>query len=437
MKPFRIFIDGRELEGYTSATLNRKKKDMTGTLNVELFFSYVPTRPVVMSAARGREITVYVGGHLAFRGLLDKRKGRTVANDPTGETGGEFSRSISESGYQVSLSARGMTKYLIDSSHQHPTTNIKKTTNREATQRLIENWGIELDWQATDVQLPIVRLNDGGRVVDEVQKLAVETCCFVYETRDGKLRITDRPGTAMGTDLILGYNILSFNAEQSEDQANSEITVKGQRSDPEIWGKDAVENRVKTVTDNWVGSKIPLTLQLYGDATDEMLEKRGKFEADKRSSESKQVTIDVFHVQQQGGEPWDIGLLHYVEVPPEGVFDVMECIDLTYTVDAQGTLKTTLILAPPPSAGVSGGVSGGIGGVLSNPISGMLDAVARGNARRNQLGVTIEAGQYPSSWGGADLVSTILDLTAIPTVINALLSTDAKEPPPLQLKDTP
>lgn len=436
MKPFRIFIDGSELLGYTSATLNRKKSDLTGSLNVDLFFNYVPNRPVVVNAARGREITVYVGGHLAFKGALDKRSGKSVKTAPSGEvSGGSVSRSIGPDGYQVTLTARGSTKYLIDSSQQHPTSCMLKTTNREAIEKLVENWGIEVEWQAEASDMPVVRFNDGGRVVEEIQKITTETCCFVYETRDGKLRVTDRPGTALGTDLILGQNILSFNAEQSEDQANSEITVKGQRSDPEIWGKEAVVQRVKTVTDNWVGAPIPLIIQHYGDATDEALEKRGKWEADKRATESKNVTIEVFHVQQQGGQPWDLGLLHYIEVPPEGIFDVMECIELTYTVDAHNTLKTTLTLAPPPSAGVVGGVGKGVGGLLTKAIPGFLDAVARGTARRSQMGVSIEAGQYPSSWGGADLVSTIVNLLDVPAVINQLLVPDKKQPPPLELRD--
>lgn len=434
--PFRIFIGGSELRGYTSATLSRKKEDMTGTLNVTLFFAYVPKSPVVVNAARGKEILVYVGGHLAFRGVLDKRSGKSTEGNVNGEVSGDFQTSIDANGYQVTLSARGKTKYLIDSSHQHPTTNMLKTTNRRAVQRLIENWGIELDWQADETDLPVVRFSDGGRVVDEVQKLATETCCFVYETRDGRLRITDRPGTEMGTDLILGQNILSFSADQSEDQANSEITVKGQRTDPKVWGKDAVVERVKTVTDNWVGAPIPLTIQLYGDATDEMLEKRGKFEADKRATESKRVTVEVFHVQQMGGAPWDIGLLHYVEVPPEGVFDVMECIELTYDVDAHGTLKTTLVLAPPPSGPIAGGVGNNVGGLLTKAMPTFLDAVARGAARRSQLGVTIEPGKYPASWGGADLVATIVDLFDVPAVINELLTKTNKEAPPLILPET-
>ena len=67
----------------------------------------------------------------------------------------------------------------------------------------------------------------------------------------------------------------------------------------------------------------------------------------KRSSESKKITIEVFHVQSPSGAPWDIGNVHYVEVPPEGIFDMFECTQLTYHVNAEKELKTTLTLSPP------------------------------------------------------------------------------------------
>lgn len=435
---FRVFIDRKELFGFTSAKLKRSKSSMTGTLNLTMFFGYVPNSPVVVNAARGREITAYVGGQLAFTGVLDKRKGETGFG-PAGQlgiAGGDVSTSISLDSYSVELSARGKTKYFMDSSHQHPTTNISKTTNHEVLKKLIEPWGIELDWQAEEVKLPIVRLNDGGRVVDEIHKISNETCVFVYETRDGKLRVTDKPGAQMGDDLILGKNILTFSAEQSEDQANSSVTVKGQRSDPEVWGEDAVLERVRTVKDSWVTSEIPLTIQAYGDATDEALERRGKFEADKRSSQSKQVTISTFGIIQPSGLPWDIGMLHYVECPPEGVFEVLECIDLEYTVDAKGTLQTALTLAPPPSNGVSGGAGQSAAGLLTvASIPGLLDAVARGVSRRLQLGVITSPTTYPAAWGAAQLTSVVVDLAEQLLGTNPLLVEGIKQPPPLTLSD--
>jgi hypothetical protein len=47
-------------------------------------------------------------------------------------------------------------------------------------------------------------------------------------------------------------------------------------------------------------------------------------------------------------------------VPLEGIFETFECIELTYTVDAEKILKTKRVLSPPPS-GCAGGSGGGFG----------------------------------------------------------------------------
>jgi hypothetical protein len=441
MKPFRIFIDGQELLNSTSANLSRRKDDLTGTLTAEIFMSHVPQRPVQVDAAVAREITAYVGNRLSFYGKIDTRRGKPVQNrnkqgqyqSGTQGDGGTFSGRLGASGYSVTLSARGSTKYLIDSSHQHPTGTMLKTTNKAVLEELIKPWGIKLDWQATVVDIPVARFNDGGRVLDELRAVANETCIFLYETRDGKLRAIDRPGTQMGDPLILGRNVLDFNASQSESRANSKIVVKGQRSDPKIFGRDAV-NRIKVIQDNWVTSDIPLTIQFYGDATDENLERRGKFEADQRARQAKEVTIEAFGLLQESGEPWDVGILHYVEIPPEGIFEVMECTGVDYTIDAEGTLKTSITLGPPPSTSISGG-SGALGsaGLLGQAIPGLLDALALGNARRQQLGVTTRPGDYPFSWGPANLAVDIGQI--VQQVASNLLLQDVKQPPPDKIQD--
>jgi prophage tail gpP-like protein len=451
MKPFRILIDGSELVTYTNAKLHRSKDQMTGELNVDVFFNYIPQSPVAVDAVRGREITVYIMGNLAFTGVIDKRKGRNIRpRDEEGRftsTGGKGSQSgsgdatgsLTENGYVVTITARGKTKYLVDSSHKHPTTNIKNTSDRKVIEALIKDHNIELDWRATELKAPLVRLRDGTRVVTEIFSQCNENCHFVYETREGKLLVTDDTNGTVGDAIVLGQNILSFNAEQSEDQANSEITVKGHRTDSNTWGKDAIVTPVETVKDEWVGANIPLVIQHYGDATPEALQRRAKFEADKRSSESKKVNVTVFHVQSSGGVPWDIGNLHYVEIPCEGIFDVMECIDLTYEVDANNTLQTSLVLAPPPSSGISGGASGVSSGLMStNSLSSISDLVSQGVSRRIQAGVQLIAGQYPSSWSGAALSAIANPVTIVTTAINSLLrptSENEKTTPPLKLTD--
>lgn len=396
MKPVVIMIGGSELTNWTEMTLQRSKAEMTGSLTVSLFAGDVPAMPIARSASAGAEIQVYIGGMLAFTGTVDKRKGTGAkkgddGTDDNTETHGtsQMSVSIGPNEYTVKLTARGKTKRLIDSSHQHPTTNMMKPTTKQVVEKLIEPWRIQLDWRGEVIQLDKVRFRDGARVVDELHRVATENCYFMHETRDGQLRVTDGVGGEGGDPLILGQNILTFSAEQSEDEAKSKIKVKGQRIKKEIWGEQALLKTFKEVEDKWVKDFAPHIVQHYGDADEKTLERRARFELNKRASDSKKITIDVFHVQSESGAPWDIGNTHYVEVPPEGIFDMFECTELTYSVNAEKELKTTLTLSPPPSGG-AGGAGGGFG--LASLAMNM------GTARRAQSGFTFIANQFPAAW---------------------------------------
>lgn len=453
IKPMRIFIGGEELVTYTSARLERSKKAMTGSLSVEIFLDYIPSKPVIVNAVRGKEILVYIMGELAFTGIVDKRKGKTVNSQPrdasgrfaysggpgsmSDESGGDVSVNFSRGqGYSVTLTARGRTKYLIDSSQTHPTGFFKNTSDKKVIEELVKEHNVAVDWRGAEIKEPRITLRDGNRIYNEIFERCNQNCHFAYETRDGKLLITDEPPGIVGEDIILGHNILDFSAEQSEDQANSQITVKGHRTPKDVWGANAIVQPVQSVTDSWVGANIPLTIQHYGDATNESLQRRAKFEADRRAAESKTVSVDVFHFAQQGGVPWDIGNLHYVEIPPEGIFDVMECVKLVYTVDAKSTLETKLDLAPPPSQGISGGASGVSSGLLSSVSNLLSDLTTKGVARRVQAGINIVGGQYPSSWTSAALSAIANPISAITSVVNSLLSDEDEttpKPPPMRL----
>jgi prophage tail gpP-like protein len=441
MKPVVILVGGQELSTWTEMTLKRTKAELTGSLEVTIFAGAMPSVPIARAAKAGAEIQCYIAGQLAFTGTVDSRKGtgakkgkdQTEGTDTDNEeTKGETSMSVSigPNEYTIKLSARGKTKRLIDSSHQHETTNELKPTTKKMAEKLIKPFKTQLEWKAKDIKLDKVRLRDGGRVVDELHRLAIENGYFMYETRDGKLRVTDGVGSADGgggDPLILGQNILTFSAEQNEEEAKSEVKVKGQRSEKKKWGEDALLKTFKSQKDSsLVKDFAPLIVQHYGDATDEALERRGRFEANKRNSEAKKITIEVFHVQSPSGSPWDIGDTHYVEVPPEGIFDMFEVTELTYHVDAKDTVKTTLVLSPPPSGG-SGGSGGGFG-LSSLPMS-------IGTARRSQAQVTMSDGEYPAPWSPPMLsVMPLMTLVDAAAKLAALADDEPMtKPPPMTL----
>lgn len=437
-------------------TLQRKKDDLTGTLEVTIFGGSMPNAPIAREAKAGADILVYIAGQLAFTGNVDAREGtgkKGHKNDKVQHTGkaapsakssgnstsGTTSVNIGPNEYSVKLSARGKTKRLINSSHQHPTTNMMQPTTKEVIEKLIEPWQVKLDWKGEVIKLDKQRFRDGATVVDELHRVALENCYFMYETRDGQLRVTDGVGTESGSGdaLILGENILTFSAEQSEDKAKSKVKVKGQRSKKDIRGKKALEKTHKTVTNSKVKSKNLLTIQHYGDATDKELERRARFEMNKRNSASQKITIEVFHVQTPSGQPWDIGNTHYVEVPPEGIFDVFECTELTYHVNHEKELKTTLVLSPPPSGGAGEGGGGGGGGGAGGFGLAALN-MAMGAARRSQADIPIVSGMYPDAWGppmlSNDPFMSLVEAAALPlTDAEKAEREKAKETPPLTL----
>jgi len=417
MKPVHIFVGGQELIGWTGMELQRAKKNLTGSLTVDMFFTYVPGSPVAVNAAKGKEITVYIGGHLAFTGSIDKREGSGTVkgdagskeSDAEGE-GFSASSSIGAEEYTVKLTARGKTKKLVDSSHQHPTTNLKDTSTVKAVEAITKAYDIELDRKAEAIAIDMLRLRDGSKVSDELERIGSEHALFMYETRDGKLRMTEDTSGAQGEPLILGQNILKFSAEQSEEDARATVKVKGQRSKKGMRGKAAVTSTEKQAEDKWVDNKSYLVVQHYGDGSPEALERRANFEMNKRSSESKKLSIEVFHVQSTSGEPWDIGDVHYCEVPPEGIFDDFEVTELTYSVDGDKTLSTKLTLSPPPKKKASG-ASAGPGSALDNAAAG---AQQFGAARRAAAAVSFVAGQYPAPWSGPDIAFTLVpDIAAM------------------------
>lgn len=385
MKPLMIFIGGQELTRYTGGKLSRKKQDMTGSFSCDIFFEYMPQRPVLVNAMAGSDITIYVGGQLAFWGTMDKRRGKSKGKHGTNKEANSYdiTSSIAQDHYDVQLTARGKTAPLIDYSHRHPTGTILNTNTRRAVEEIMNGFNVELDWQSEEFDLPRVVLRDGAMAQTELLRIANENGHYCFETRDGKLRFMDRP-TEFGDDIILGKNILSFSSDQSKDHSRDRVVVKGQRTSKTVWGEEAVLNVMQEAKKSGDSSRYAYTVQHYGDGSKDALERRAQFEQDKRTAQSLTVSVEMFHIQSQSGQPWDIGVQHYVEIPPEGIFNVLECTGVDYTFDAQGTLKTQVTLAPPKAAKDAADQSGKAG---------------IGKQRRNQLGV----GGDMDIWDPADL----------------------------------
>jgi prophage tail gpP-like protein len=392
---FEVHVNGQKVGGWTSAKLTRARKDLTGELELEVFYGSIPSTPVLQSVKAGAKIEVFIAGTVAFTGKIDKRKARgkkkkttEKGDDPDSST---FQRSVTigKDAYTITVTARGTTKRLIDSSHDHPTGTLKNVSPADVVRALTKNFGLTFQDNSQDTtQIEKARFRDGAMIVSEIHRFTKEHNLIVNEARDGTLQMTKPGNEPRGVDLTLSTNILEFSAEQSEDAQNSKVTVKGQRTNSSQWGSDAIMRSVSASL-NGTQDYSPFTVQLSGDATDDRLKKRVQVENRERQEASKNITVDVFDVQSSQGTPWDIGVRHYVEVPAEGIFDDFIADELLYTVDAEGTLKTTLTLVVATDA--SGGAS-------------RSDSRAKGDAKRAQLEIGNQPGQYPDLWSVIEMV---------------------------------
>lgn len=358
MDPVHIFVDQQELIGWTSMRLERKKEDMTGKLTIDIFMGYLPAEPVLPQTTTGGEIWAYVGGQLAFTGFIDVRSDQSATiqgrdpngqfNSNTSEGGDPFSLNVGPNSYTVTLTCRGKTKFLIDSSQQHPTGTMLRPTNKSIFETLISPWSVDLLWEADTIELDKQRFRDGGAVSDELQRVGEQCSLYMFETRDGKLRVMDGPGTVQGESLVLGTNILQFASSQSVAPERDVVTVKGQLINKDVWGVPAVLPTIQGIRDTLVNQFTPYTVKLYGNGTEELLTKRGQYEANRRSAKSKEIQVTVFYILQTDGTPWDLATLHFVSIPPAGINGTFEVVALEYQVDG-GSVSTTLTLSPPPA----------------------------------------------------------------------------------------
>ena len=329
----------RELSGWTSLDLKLSKNATTNSASIGVFLGYMPDGPILDEVVRGQEVLVYVGSNLVFTGSIDRRKDE-----------GDVSLEVGDDSYSVTLDCRGKAKALVDESYQGATT-VLDTTDRQEIERLVSSLGLQLVWDAAETALSRVRYRNGAAVFKEIDRLAENSALYFYEDELGRVVVTDNATAAdLGDNIVLGENVLSFNASQLGDKERAAIKVKGVENVKGSWGRAAVVGRQALLQDDASKNKAAVTVNVFGNADDTTLQRRAAYEGNKQASLTKNITVNVFGVCQTDNEAWRVGGKHFVSLPPAGVSGVFEITDVAYTVQSDAKLTTKLTFSPEPAA---------------------------------------------------------------------------------------
>ena len=201
----------------------------------------MPSAPLARSAAAGAEIQCYIAGQLAFTGIVDRMR---VIWHPKGQgakrrsriTSSEISLSVqhrSDLEYTIKLSARGKTKRLIDSSHQHPTTNMMQPTTKE----VVQSWLKPFKISARELERKEIRAFDrfASATVQEssieLQRSPQKTATSCMISRDASyVLLTVLVSLAVGVAILLFSIVVILIALCRAVRGRSQIQDQGQGS---------------------------------------------------------------------------------------------------------------------------------------------------------------------------------------------------------------
>jgi prophage tail gpP-like protein len=274
---------------------------------------------------KGMECKVQLRGQTVITGYLNKRR----AN-------------YDKSSHKLSFSGRDVTCDLIDCSAIVPNQELHNVTLADAARQLLAPFpAIRLDCPSPGASFPKFTINDGDSIFSVLESHAKQRGLMIYTVGDGVLHIRKPMVSHTGLTLTEGDNLLSANAEESDDEQFAEYIVKAQKSDD---GKHQAEQRY---TDSSVrkGRVRVITAEQPDDGTE--IKNRAEWEAKLRQARSVTANATVQGWESSTGKLWRLGDGIKLHSPALGLLNramIVNSINYNVSNDAGTTTELGLVL---------------------------------------------------------------------------------------------
>lgn len=329
----QIVTDGGAYEGWTDVNVTRSIDDLAGTFDIsscidrsESNFSSDP------DLQEDIEASILIFGQKVITGFIDKRVGTMGPDD-----------------YTLQLSGRSKTRNCIDCSSIHETGQFNNKKTSEIVSDISKMLNVNVINQIpSDPVHPRFIFRDG-----EFAERTIRTCCREFgitatDDAEGNL-VLKEIGLRQGQDaLVLGVNIHRYTVTKDVSERHSDYLTKGQSvPTDDNYGKPATEI-VRHVKDTGLKSFRPLIVHMDGDADNNKVQNRAEMEAARRLGEGLTVSITVAGWVQESGTIWEPDMLHYVDIPTEGIAETLLLKSVSFTL-SNSTYETSLEFTPPES----------------------------------------------------------------------------------------
>lgn len=326
-----LTVGGLRLRGFQEVNVTRSAKEAA------IAFGFKATNPSwtqdAFSMRLGAAVQLYAGGSLMCDGYIDDYAG------DHGEGGS----------HEVRCSGRSKAQDAIDCQPaKHKTGRVENKTLLDAAKEFDE-FGVGF---TSDVDLkPIEKIqrNPSETTFETIERYARRDGLLLQGEPDGKIRITRVGQKRIAGALVEGQPpIKSFKVHFTAKDKRSPVVARGQRA----IGVDKKKLRQEIQEfDSSVGRYKPLVVFVEGDADDEKLKKRAKWEASRRAGSACTVSVTVAGWRDEAGMLWEPGRLMAISFPSERIDQDMALSSVAFKQSIKDGTTAELEFCDPRALG--------------------------------------------------------------------------------------
>lgn len=324
--PFEIIefrVGGRTL-AHTACTLSASAEEATRTAGFAVAWSGagIPCAP-------DEEATITVSGELWGTGYVRDVRGSHEAESRQ---------------YSVTFVSR--TCDATECSIEHPT-GLKRDADLGDIASEFDTLGIGIEADARTLKKAVHKVRPGETLFNTLETDARAQGVLIHDTREGKLKLADKPEGRHAGALVRGVNILRAEGNLSGAKSFSSVKVRGQSSD----GTSAAALRPEAEAKGTARRERPLIVIHEGEAASDRLKKRADWEARRASGDGVTCSIETAGFRDAAGQIWTRNYLVPVDDDWLGINQDMVIASVTLSQDSQSGTIARLELKDPRALG--------------------------------------------------------------------------------------
>ncbi len=261
----------------------------------------------------------------------------------------DVSPSWEEEGYSVRVTFVSRTVDAVEASIVHATGFVKDKT-LAAIADAFDSCGVGVDAEGAFEVQDRHQIVPGESLYSTLEPLARAEGAMIYDTPGGRLRITNKAGSAHAGGLAVGVNIISGSALFSGREKFDPVLTRGQQSRGD--GPQALRPEGKAA-DASVGRYRPKIMVLDVEATAARVQKATEWQIRRAAGESTTADIVASGWRDQDGALWTPNRQVYVHHPKLFLDQMMAIKGVRFAQDTTGDGRTvaTLSLVDPRALG--------------------------------------------------------------------------------------